>query len=166
MRIIFLDIDGVLNDINLEKGKLFRQKAVQVLADIVHQSDATIVLSSTWKRIKDYSEEKYPDAYHMWQELVNTLAQYGMEIFDVTPDRKGDRPLEIVEWLKIHENLNISSWVSIDDDFSLEDYAKYGVEDHLFRTHFFVCKDDIGGLVPEHIPKILRMFEEHEKERK
>ena len=164
MRIIFLDIDGVLNDLNFDSsnpGKFFRPEAVQTLADIVHQTGAKIVLSSTWKHIKDCSKEKYPDAFRQWQQLINTLAVYNLEIFDTTPNINTNRPLEISEWLKTHDD--ISSWVSIEDDFPPKDYAKYGYENHLFRTEYFVPPNYIGGLKTEHIPQILQMFEEQEQ---
>ena len=85
MRVIFLDIDGVLttysyhnpdtNNINPDK--------VQILSQIVKRTGAKIVLTSTWKMGYDKDSGKKEDYYKV---LENILAQYGLEIFDITDD--------------------------------------------------------------------------------
>ena len=51
-KVIFLDIDGVLNDEGeeREKGVYIDETRVQRLASIVEQTGAEIVLSSSWRR--------------------------------------------------------------------------------------------------------------------
>jgi len=51
LNIIFLDIDGVVNDAiaQQERGYItFEQHAMKYLKEIVHEADARIVISSNW----------------------------------------------------------------------------------------------------------------------
>lgn len=52
MKIIFLDIDGVLN-VNFngrdKYGRIFHPNFVDNLRDIINRTGAKIVISSTWK---------------------------------------------------------------------------------------------------------------------
>lgn len=84
MNIIFLDIDGVLNSYAYykETGNDLNLKSVDILCQIYHKFNCKIVLSSTWRELKDISEES---AQKMWKHLVDTLSKYNMEIYDITP---------------------------------------------------------------------------------
>ena len=87
-KIIFLDIDGVLNSKAYFESikeneipaaeKIYNEISefhVKLLSEIYHACDAKIVLASTWKELDDPSDLK---AYCMYQYLVDTLAQYDM----------------------------------------------------------------------------------------
>jgi predicted mannosyl-3-phosphoglycerate phosphatase (HAD superfamily) len=51
MKIIFLDIDGVLNNYNtLGEGLNWESNAVKILKRIIKETGAKVVLSSTWRR--------------------------------------------------------------------------------------------------------------------
>lgn len=89
-KIIFLDIDGVLNSKAYFESikeneipaaeKIYNEISefhVKLLSEIYHACDAKIVLASTWKELDDPSDLK---AYCMYQYLVDTLAQYDMKI--------------------------------------------------------------------------------------
>lgn len=99
MNIIFLDIDGVLNSYAYykETGNDLNLKSVDILSQIYYKFNCKIVLSSTWRELKDISEES---AQKMWKHLVDTLSKYNMEIYDITPIIKNNRPLEIATWLQ------------------------------------------------------------------
>ena len=64
MRILFLDIDGVLNTIRTEiliEGYTFvEDEKIQLIKDFVEEYDLKIVLSSTWRYGWIY-KEKYKD---------------------------------------------------------------------------------------------------------
>ena len=55
MKIIFLDIDGVLNNYNtLGEGANWEPDLVKILNRIIKETKAKIVLSSTWRQIEHY----------------------------------------------------------------------------------------------------------------
>ena len=89
MKIIFLDIDGVLNSEMYEWSRgedradnRIDLSRVRLLKDIVSATDAKIVLSSTWRLDWD----KSPELCGEDGEYINQcLAQYGLFIIDKTP---------------------------------------------------------------------------------
>lgn len=100
MRVIFLDIDGVLNSKEFFQNRQPTQglneideEKVKLLQQIVQATNAKIVLTSTW-RIYDKADKVY-------QHLVDVLAKYDLSIFDCTPWINEDRPHEIAVWLSM-----------------------------------------------------------------
>lgn len=154
MRVIFLDVDGVLNSrpqINLFKEKRENDKDINYklhdgylknLSRLYHKYDDTVlVLSSSWK--EKHGEEK--------EMVKKRLTDYDINIYDETPNyctRTGefctDRPSEIHEWLNAH--MGVTAWVSLDDDYNEEAYNNvnpyYGF--HLCQTYFGNENDDIN----------------------
>lgn len=122
MKVIFLDIDGVLcvtmKALGRDKfGYLFDQHLVDELQRVVDATGAKIVISSTWRILNGVDGMK-----EMWK-----LRGLPGEIIGVTPDcvelvREGDfeyydrveRGHEIQQW--IDQNPEITSYVIIDDD--------------------------------------------------
>lgn len=154
MNIIFLDIDGVLNSYayHKETENDLDLKAVDILSQIYHKFNCKIVLSSTWRELKDISDES---AQKMWKHLVDTLEKYGMEIYDITPTIKNNRPLEIATWL---QNNSCSNFLILDDDFQLLEYKKYGLEKHVVKTIYFTYKIENGGLQEKHKDKAFKIL--------
>ena len=156
MNVIFLDVDGVLNSFPyFESMKGLSTKSdyneisdfhLQMLSKLYHDCDAKIVLASTWRDLDDPTDKS---CYTMYKYLLDSLAKYGMTVFDKTPLIGGARPLEIVTWLQqCNENVN---FVVLDDDYSSEEYDKYEIADHLVQTKFFCDTIDEGGLQQEHV---------------
>lgn len=123
MKIIFLDIDGVLNTPKLLKKFGFDfidDILVALIARIVRETEAKIVLSSTW-RIEEKNRQLVQEA----------LAAHDLEIFDSTPILKPEtqmwveRHQEIRAWL---ENREVHKFAIIDD---WEDAA---IEGSFFKT--------------------------------
>ena len=119
MKIIFLDIDGVLNSVMYDAAREERadtridMSRVKLLADIVNATDAKIVLSSTWREDWDKSPELCGDD----GEYINRcLAKYGLSIIDKTPylSYSDDRTLEILDWLARHRG-EVENFVILDD---------------------------------------------------
>ena len=93
MKVIFLDIDGVLNGeksrtrcagyIGIDSDKLLRLKR------IVEQTGAKIVLISTWKT----GWQKLVACKRLQDELANYLdrrfKKFGLEVYDKTPNAFG-----------------------------------------------------------------------------
>lgn len=106
MKIIFLDVDGVLNSstyINKETYHI-KQEKVRFLKNIVDHTGANIVLTSTWKAGFDKKTGKKAEYYMI---LERSLEEYGLKIFDITEEIP----------VKNHKNLPVS--------FSLEEIANF-----------------------------------------
>lgn len=111
MKVIFLDIDGVLNsdeyfdriqglDIQGIETQVDINK-IRLLKNAVIDTGAKVVLSSSWRNTR------------MGQELRNLLLSYGI-FADVTPHIDNKRGNEIKEWLSNHED--IEDFVILDDE--------------------------------------------------
>ena len=122
-KIIFLDIDGVLNTapyVETEEQKVERSK-VQLLKSIVDQTGADIILSSSWKwGYRDFVENGYKHKDAAYRLLYDRLAEVGLEIKGIIPisqESGVDKcPLEIREWLSRYHD--IFSYVILDDSVS------------------------------------------------
>ena len=133
MRVIFLDVDGVLNS-NSFAEKMFNEQGVRVfyedildkraiacLKQIVSATDAMIVLSSSWRKI--------PKAR---ARLVEQLSEYGLSIHSDTPYTGKERGDDITAWLNRHKDIDIESYVILDDDSDMNVHMK-----HLVHTSFY-----------------------------
>ena len=161
MNIIFLDVDGVLNseayfEENKNKGYLaISDYHLQMLAKIYHTCNANIVLSSSWRILDDKDVKS-----EIYQCLLDELARYDMKIVSKTSVIGMNRPLEIKTWLDSYNRWNQDTihFVSLDDDFSKEDYDKYGIGDCLIKTCFYCNKVSEGGLQPGHVAKAIEIL--------
>ena len=98
-RVIFTDIDGVLNP---HWRKEWSKSSILIFNQLCEEYDLKVIISSTWR-------EK-----HTKEELQKIFEEQGItsEIYDYTPVRGTDRGLEIKEWL---EKNPVDNWVIIDD---------------------------------------------------
>ena len=151
MNIIFLDIDGVLNTLHFFQHSCKTQQGIYkeidvnrvlLLQKIVKDNDAKIVLSSTWRALEHGAGKAH------YQQLIELFKQYDLEIFSKTPIINYNRPTEIKAWLAQYKNIEDVYWITIDDDFSDDQYSEHGIGGHLLKTSFY---DKNGGLQPEHI---------------
>lgn len=133
-KIIFLDIDGVLNGYDffrivgwriaccLHIQKWYKQhtrrpftiheEKVKRLAKIVHSTNAKVVMSSSWRNI--FWNDPYEDKSEDQKLLVDLLDKYNIEVIDITPESlDGRRDKEILQWLLFHESCN---FVILDDE--------------------------------------------------
>lgn len=155
MKVIFLDVDGVLN----EAGSKSRSPhgfigvdddKVDVLKQIVDATGAAIVLSSTWKRgWSANSDEIDNDALY----LDKKLARHGLRIIDKTIDDTWNRGFGIKAWLDTHA---VEAWLVLDDD-KFEDFEREGIMPHFVQTSFLH-----GGLTEKHIPKCTEILSKEE----
>lgn len=129
MKVIFLDVDGVLNNDSTRartpNGFVgIMDSKVKLIKKIADETDSIIVLSTDW-RCMDYDD---PDYIY----LEKKLDKQGLCAFDKTPEldtfRRGR---EIFTWLQKHEN--VESYVVLDDiEFSDFNYYKLNriITDH------------------------------------
>jgi len=125
MNIIFLDIDGVLNNYSSKSNGLLKEQQdthypllwepdlVEILNRIVKETEAKIVLSSTWRSFKD--------AYDV---IVNDMK---IHISDETPDTAKTRGHEIQTWLD--DNPFVDKFVILDDEADMDH-----LKSHLLQT--------------------------------
>lgn len=141
-KIIFLDVDGVLNTHLLRREHTWdhiNQGKVSILKRIIDASNAEIVLSSTW-RIDPKNQRMVTEA----------LQQQGLNYIDSTADHAGYSPrvVEINEWLE--KNPDVVQFAIIDD------WADAGKSERMFNSadniydcvdlshSFFKTSDDFG----------------------
>lgn len=150
MKIIFLDVDGVLNSIDSEdRFKCFigiDYSGIKLLKEIVDATGAEIVLVSTWKLSwsKDGSRPDSLGAY-----LDARLAEESLTIIDKTGGTINERGHGIIDWLSEHP---ADSWIVLDDEI-FEDYEECGIIPHLVKTSFYD-----GGLKDKHVEMAINLL--------
>ena len=149
MRVIFLDIDGVLNadndfggrkkpnpivtnDYGIRYRGISRTKTKE-LKWIVNKTDAKIVLVSSWKR--DYHAYLKNHTNRVGKYLHNKLKKVGLSIYDDTDNLAvgfhSYRGYEITTWLA-NQAEPVESWVVLDDEV-FSDY-KDSIRQNLILT--------------------------------
>jgi HAD domain in Swiss Army Knife RNA repair proteins len=143
-KIIFLDIDGVLNtDKHLIKfGRdHIDQKLISILRSIVLQTKAEIVLSSTW-RLDNYAKNLVKKALDN-KDLKFICCTPHIES---TTKKRTNRSEEIKKWLSGHPS--VEKYAVLDD----RDDAGYGIEKNFFQTDPRVgLTYEIAEKVAEHL---------------
>lgn len=166
-KIVFLDVDGVLNSMPyLEAARSGQMKNegevcgiyLQRLKEIIEKTGADIVLSSTWRVMKGCEDEECREIY---QYLESRLNEYGLHIYGQTGDvDKRGRAYEILTWVK--ENAPDAVFVSLDDDFTQKDYERYGIGNCLVHTKYFGSSMEECGLQDIHVQKAVNILLQQE----
>ena len=131
MKVLFLDIDGVLNKNYLDEGdtredRYFHKTLMKNLQYIIEKTDAKIVLSSTWRYGIENEDNK------MYTLLKETFKKYEIDIFSTTPIIKcSPRGDEVLVWLAENQDLEIESMAILDDGRDFK-----GLKDYLIQTSF------------------------------
>ena len=155
VRVIFLDIDGVLNSNfwndnhqkEISDGTLIDIEKVRLLSKLVKNTDAKIILHSGWKFWFDSALHPLrKEAEH----LKMLFGQEGLMIADVTPDHSTEeikkskkfslvKASEILAWLDEHKE--VDKWIVIDD----LDLHNPDIEAHQIRTdpHIGLTMEDV-----------------------
>ena len=155
MKVIFLDVDGVLNFkgckarcgyyLGVDDGK------THLLAKIVRKTGAKIVLVSTWKE-NWYPAQRKNEQDYMADYLDERLAAAGLFIYDKTPDVADGQYLGrgegIVEYVHGH---GVSGFAILDD--CQFDY------DACDLTDFWVATDERVGLTQANVDKAIDLIE-------
>lgn len=115
-KVIFLDIDGVLN--RDDGGVKIEEEFVKRLAHIVEETEAEIILSSSWRGM--YECHVDPDSNYKNENvglLLDMFERYSLVISGTTPDLSSGpyaRPLEIRVWLEAQKEQE--RFVILDDE--------------------------------------------------
>lgn len=150
MKIIFLDIDGVLNSQRYDRTRSDTDGNVDVsrlplLKSIKDGADAEIVLTSTWRVNWDPKAKSANDVGSM---LLDLFLSFGIALYDRTPYIGNDRPREVRTWLNEHPD--VESFVIIDD-------IKFGWEEldpMVVKTDYRIGR----GLEQHHVEKALQIL--------
>ena len=143
MKVIFLDVDGVLNnDGYFERTKNEKQNRIELddenikcLKEIIDLTGAKVVVTSTWKELRIYNE------------LISYLKNFGIEVYDKTVHMSYNRGDEIREYLSTHE---IDNFIILDDEI-FKDFNE--LISHLVKTDFYN-----GGLTEKHKTLALKLM--------
>ena len=98
MKVIFLDVDGVLNskdDLLIYRAKnnitgciLYAEvedRPLKLLKEIIDKTNAKIVVSSSWRVCCDRSGKESIFGNKLYTKLINRLSDYDIEVYDITP---------------------------------------------------------------------------------
>lgn len=145
-RIIFLDVDGVLNDNDTYEiapygGCGIANWHLRQLKDLVDMTGAKIVLSSDWRFNAPYLRHHFPawkTAKEDWEYLNTKFADYDLTIEDTTPFIQGaTRGEEIKAWLIMHKAP--IAYVIL-DDLPFDEFT--GLTRHLIHTNADIGLED------------------------
>jgi len=128
-KVIFLDIDGVLNsefwnnthEIELCEGTLIDQEKVELLARLVKNTGAEIILHSGWRFWFDDGMNPLTKESRILSDMLHTV---GISLAGKTPDHSTEeirktksfslvKAGEILEWLDEHRE--VEKWIVLDD---------------------------------------------------
>lgn len=160
MNIVFLDVDGVLNNLNdaiAFRNKYnrafgsgfnwpFNKESMECLRKIVLKSNSRIVITSTWR--------KSPTGLKV---LTTKLAEYGIAdrveglVPDLARNFKYSRGYEIYEFLKKYPN---SNFVILDDEF----YDYFSGDKKIDLSKHLIHLDIHTGLKKKHIKPALKIL--------
>ena len=127
MKIIFTDIDGVLNP---HFKKVWCKKATKLYCRLCHEYGLKPVITSTWRIGHDKTK------------LQEIFKQNGIdiEIYDYTPVLNDDRGLEIKQWLEQNE---VEDYIVLDDRI-------YDIVNHIDNDKIIKCRSWIGFSLDEY----------------
>lgn len=161
LKVLFLDIDGVLNSqdneysrlylwrMEIERsrdkyGDLFDERCVRWLRLIVEKTDCKIVISSSWRRS---GLETMQDLWHHRKlpgQVIDitplTMSEYLVNLY---ADTEADRGYEIQEWINLN---NPDSYCIVDDMKGM------------LKHQNFVQTDSLIGLDLETSKQIIRIL--------
>lgn len=147
-KLIFLDVDGVLNstkfavkmleedNVRIYAEDLLDPHSLRLLKRLVDETGALLILSSSWRKIPESR-----------RNLERQLEQHGMWIADSTPCKGGERGDEITAWFSMIPSAQKCRYVILDDDSDMTVHMK-----HLVQTSFDT------GLTREHVDKAIKIL--------
>lgn len=184
MKIIFLDIDGVLNGYNIWTKylcnflsiiglrKIFiniwdfnglHERKIHILSKIVKKTGAKVVLSSSTRHGFFNSTVKQSERN---RKLYHYNILYKLNIIDITPDlhqkEKYSRASEILAWLKEHED-QVESFVILDDE-NFDLVKTFGDNVIITSKDGNICGawEEDTGLKRKHIKQIVKILNKKE----
>lgn len=154
--LIFLDVDGVLNDKDtIAKCGEYRgidDVKLVLLKEIVDQTKAKIVLISSWKEQWFTSYKSLQDdlAIYLDQRLSEVGLKISGKVRDEYTSGRGEAILNYLDVLD-KKGIFVSSFAILDDH--VQDYEEKGLLGYLVQTDF-----ENGGLTPQLVEKAIQIL--------
>eukprot|EP01095_Lingulamoeba_sp_RSL-Kostka_P002099 TRINITY_DN1294_c0_g1_i2.p1 TRINITY_DN1294_c0_g1~~TRINITY_DN1294_c0_g1_i2.p1 ORF type:complete len:188 (-),score=50.75 TRINITY_DN1294_c0_g1_i2:96-659(-) len=170
MKVVFLDIDGVLclsrRKRNMKASSVIDSGCLNSLKLIINSTKALIVLSSSWRMFKEsvqMLEElfKIEEIYGFYQSPSSSSSSslnentnsdnsnneqeedFNIGFYDKTPILSTRRQ-EIIQYIKNNQN-DINNWVALDDIDLVEDIKNiYDLGPYEIKNHFVKVDASIG----------------------
>ena len=147
MKVIFLDIDGVLNmygsscrTFMKDYGQHIEPHLVQRLNYIVEQTECKIVISSSWRSdMEDLKKQLEEQGFKYWCQVIGKTCHCKVKDESLPYPRTrdnylyNDRGEQILDYVKRH-NLHLHKWLMVDDEIS--DSVEYMSMDHIVQTDY------------------------------
>ncbi len=147
-KVLFLDIDGVLNPKwwvskkpSDKYGVIFETNAVANLEEIIAETGADIVISSTWKNMGLSVMQSMWKDRNLPGKVIDITPDYmsdeillNADINDIDLDCLDIRGYEIKGWLTLH-GIDVSNYVIIDD---MDDILSEQL------SHFILTNPEVG----------------------
>lgn len=143
MKIIFCDVDGVLNCRQDFVGRKTRHvlcpDKIARLHEIIARTGADVVLSSTWRKFP-------PSVKFLKRNKVKFISMTSTTVRGPHLGSYVERGREIDEWLKWHPD--VERFCILDDDSDMFPY----------QLPFFVQTDFKDGLQQEHVERVVEIL--------
>lgn len=152
MKVVFLDVDGVMISeesflLTMALGGrvvIFSRKAMKALKELVRETGAVVVLTSSWRPMPGYGPTR------SYQHFCSALQRNGTPLYDCTPwleDRDHDRSDEICAWLSEHQ---VEGFVIIDDNDRFRNHPEL--------KERWVPIDSAHGLTRAEVPRAVELM--------
>lgn len=152
MKIIFLDVDGVLNSekdlLNNSGDSEIFDRPLNLLKKLVDSTNAKIVISSSWRIgcVRSGKESFYGE--QLFSVLEKRLSDVDLKVFDITPIinepfvKRGD---EIRKWLN-DTKYDVENFVILDDEndmceFTSTNLVQTSMETGLTEEHLVIAEN-------------------------
>ncbi len=164
-KVLFLDIDGVLNSnvwndshpTEISDGMLIDEEKIKLLALLVRETDAEIILHSGWRF---WFDSQLKPLCAKANNLVELLSKENLYISGITPDLTTEeirktrkfslvKADEILLWLKLHHS--VAAWVVLDD----LDLHNDQIEQHQVKT------DPTIGLTLKNVKQAVKILSDN-----
>lgn len=150
MKIIFLDIDGVLNSTEYRKhmgrkyySEIIDRRKMPLLKKVVDETDAKIVLSTSWRKFWNEGE---PQLDSVGRHINEVFTEFGLSVYSKTPViENAGRSAEIKAWLD--GKRYVDGYVILDD-------KDFGWSSEL-RAHFIRTDCNGNGLDDSQVQDVI-----------
>lgn len=143
MKVIFLDIDGVLNSYTADYSNdnwpwgQYEPAAVGFLNELTDLTGAKIVISSTWRL--HYTLDELREGFRNWGvtgEIIDMTSRYAAGPWETVSSAQA-RTFEIFDWLA--DNPEAETYVSLDDI----DMREFGLNQVKTSPYTALIKEDV-----------------------
>ena len=156
MKVLFLDVDGVLNNyftkVYINKHHFVEDSKLMILQNIIKETDCKIVLSSSWRQ----GWEDVDDGCNITIDAIDYIAlkdklfEYNMVLFDKTPTLpsfNATRGEEIKKWLDEWNGEPITNIAILDDNTNMKPLGRYQLQTSIMK-----------GIEEKHLNKIKKIL--------